>query len=62
LNDREANANKQIDQDGAALFRARDPHRLDGGNIIEASVDAKGASRNGNVEAGLNAGDCEVIQ
>ncbi len=37
-------------------------HRLDGGNFIEASVDAKRAGQNRDVEASLNAGYCEVIQ
>jgi len=41
LEKREADANKQIDHDSAALFRAPNPHCLDGGNFIEASVDAK---------------------
>jgi len=62
LDEWEANANKQIDYDGAALFRACDPHSLCGGNFVEASVDAKRATRNRNAEAKLKVGDCEVIQ
>lgn len=61
LDEWETNANEQIDYDGAAFFRARDPHSLDSGNFVEASVDAKRASRNRNVEANLKAGDCEVV-
>jgi len=37
-------------------------HGLDGGNFIEALVDAKRAGRNRDIEASLNAGYCEVIQ
>ena len=61
LDEWEANTNKQIDDDGATLFRARNPHSLDSGNFVEASVDAKRASRNRNVEASLKAGDCGMV-
>ena len=60
LDEWEANANKQIDYDGAALFRARDPY-TDGGNFVESSVHAKRAKRNRNVEASLEMGDCETV-
>jgi len=44
------------------FFRACDYYHLDGDNIIEASVYAKRASRNRDVETSLTAGYCEAVQ
>jgi hypothetical protein len=57
-----ANANEQIDYDNATIFRGCGHHSFRGSNLIEATVDAKGGSRNCDVEACLNMGYCFMIQ
>ena len=56
-----ANANEQINYDNATIFRGCGHHSFRGSNLIEATVDAKGGSRNCDVEARLNTDYCGVI-
>jgi hypothetical protein len=48
--------NEQINDDGAALLVARDHHNCPSSNLEEATVDAKRASRDCNVEPNLEMG------
>jgi hypothetical protein len=50
-----AHTNKQINNDSTALLRRSDHHRCGGCNLIKATIDTKRASRDGDIQRGLDA-------
>jgi hypothetical protein len=62
LKERDAEADEQISYDRAALLYSRGHHGFHGSNLIEATVNAKTASRVGGIEPSLDTCRCGVIQ
>ena len=53
-----ADTDEQISYDGTALLGGCDHHSFYGSNLVEATIDAKRACRDCNVEPNLDMGCC----